>query len=71
MQEKLENTYLATTHTTNTIEIPLNFENWTTDDQVMAKYVSPGGQKNELKSNLTLLFKLLVKKKLMLKIPLI
>ena len=30
-------------HTTNTIKIPLNFENWTIDGQVMAKYVSPGG----------------------------
>ena len=34
-----------TLHTTNTIKIPLNFENRTTDGQVMAKYVSPGGQK--------------------------
>ena len=34
-----------TLHTTNTIEIPLNFENRTTDGRVMAKYVSPGGQK--------------------------
>ena len=58
----------TTSDTTNTIEIPLNFENRTTDGRVMAKYVSPGGQTNELESNLTLLFKLLVKKKL--KIPL-
>ena len=34
-----------TLHTTNTIEIPLNFENLTTDGHVIAKYVSPVGQK--------------------------
>ena len=28
-------------HTTNTIKIPLYFENRTTDGRVMAKYVSP------------------------------
>ena len=32
-------------HTTNTIEIPLNFENRTTDGRVMAKYVLFTGQK--------------------------
>jgi hypothetical protein len=32
-------------HTANTIEIPLNFENRTTDGRVMAKYVMCSGQK--------------------------